>query len=105
MPRGILYVETRPGSPEEAAAYHEWYNEVHLKEVVAVEGFVAARRYEPVGHDGPFVAIYEIEAEDLEEARARLRKALDSTASKPVGVQVDPPPKMLYYSEIASCSQ
>jgi hypothetical protein len=56
MAKGILYVETRPISPDQEAEYHRWY-ETHLADVVAVDGIVAARRFAPIGDDGPFVAI------------------------------------------------
>ncbi len=101
MPKGILYVETRPSSPEEAAAYHQWYNETHLQEIVAIDGFVSARRFELLGEDGPFVAIYELDADDLEATRARLNETLKS-GSTPVGVSFDPPPVMRFYQEIAA---
>jgi hypothetical protein len=106
MPRAILYVETRPASPEEAADYHKWYNEVHIPEILAIDGFVSARRFEPMDPDGPFVAIYEIDADDVEAARARLTEATQSGRnSRPVGVSFDPPPTTQYYREIASFTQ
>jgi hypothetical protein len=103
MAKAILYVETRPASPEEAAEYHKWYNEVHIPEILAIDGFVSARRFEPMAEGGPFVAIYEIEADDIEAARARLTEAGQSGRnSKPVGVCFDPPPTTQYYREMAS---
>jgi hypothetical protein len=103
MPKGILHVETRPASPEQAAEYHKWYNETHIKEILAIEGFISARRFEPVDPDGPFLAIYEIEADDLEGARARLTEATAAGRnSAPVGVSMDPPPVVRYFLEIAT---
>ncbi|MGW6332954.1 hypothetical protein [Nocardia rhamnosiphila] len=66
MARGILYVETWPSAPEQEAEFHRWYDEVHLHEVVAFDGFIGARRLVPVDGRGPFVALYEIEADDLQ---------------------------------------
>lgn len=103
MTRGVLYVETRPNSPEEVEAYHEWYNGTHVKEILAVEGFLSVRRFEPVGHDGPFIAVYEIEADDIETAKARLDEATRTVPhTRPVGVQMDPPPVARYYRELLS---
>jgi hypothetical protein len=103
MPKGILYVESRPASPEEAADYHKWYDETHVPEILAIEGFVSARRFQPFGGDGPFVAIYEIDTDDLEAARARLTEATRSGVnSTPVGVSFDPPPTVRYLQEIQS---
>ncbi|AWK75747.1 hypothetical protein CBI38_22320 [Rhodococcus oxybenzonivorans] len=66
MAKGILYVETWPSAPEREVEFHTWYDEIHLPEVVALEGFTAGRRLTPVNGDGPFVAIYEIEADDFQ---------------------------------------
>jgi hypothetical protein len=41
----VLMVYTRPIKGLEAD-YHRWYDETHLAEVLAVPGFVAARRLE-----------------------------------------------------------
>ena len=106
MPKGIMVVESYPASPEQAAEYHEWYNETHMPQILEVDGFVAARRFAPMGEDGPFVAIYEIEADDLEAARARLTEATKSgRTTLPVGVRMDPPPVVRYYEEIASVTE
>ncbi|HKY14824.1 MAG TPA: hypothetical protein VJM33_07845, partial [Microthrixaceae bacterium] len=71
MRRGVLVVESRPASAERAAEYHHWYDDVHLPDVLAVPGFVSARRFrvcdratgvpdpDELGH----VTIYELEAD------------------------------------------
>jgi hypothetical protein len=75
-----LVVFTEPRADQEAE-YNKWYDEVHLKEVLEVEGFVAAQRFElspsqvgEMGDDAPkrYMAIYEIEAENLEVALEKL---------------------------------
>jgi hypothetical protein len=101
--KGILLVETRPASPDQVAEYHQWYNETHIVELLRVEGFVSARRLEALDDDGTFIAIYEIEADDLETARANLQKDA-SDRSDPVGVSLDPPPIVRYFREIATFS-
>jgi hypothetical protein len=75
VPRAILYVESRPKDPARAVEYQRWYDEVHLAEVVAVAGFVSARRFGPVDDDGPFVAIFEIDKDDLDAVKARVASA------------------------------
>jgi hypothetical protein len=64
--KGIILVESRPSSPDREDEYNTWYDEVHLPELVALDGFVSARRLRPVQPDGPYVAIYEIEGENLQ---------------------------------------
>jgi hypothetical protein len=98
--KGILYVETRPSSPEQAADYHRWYEETHMPEVLGLDGFVSARRFEPLGDDGSFVAVYEIDSDDVGAAAARLDAATRSGAlTPPVGLQLDPPPTVRFLRE------
>jgi hypothetical protein len=100
MPKGVLIVESRPASPDEAAAYHDWYDNKHIPEVLQLEGFVSARRLEPLD-GGMFVVIYEIDG-DVEAAKAALGRAQASgSMSRPEGVQLDPPPTARYLNQIA----
>jgi hypothetical protein len=100
MEKGIMFVESRPVSPEVAAEYHAFY-EKRLQEIVAMDGFVAARRYEPVQHVGPFVAIYDIEADDLERVRASLVEA-SARGELPLtsAMQTDPKPATRLFRQI-----
>lgn len=66
MPRGVIYVESRPSSPDRVEEFNKWYDEVHLHELLALDGFISARRLRPVSDDGPYVALYEIEGDDLQ---------------------------------------
>ena len=66
MARGIILVESRPSSPDRDQEYNTWYDEVHLPQLVALPGFVSARRFRPADGDAPYVAIYEIEGDDLQ---------------------------------------
>ena len=64
--------------------YNDWYDRVHLADVLAVPGFVAARRYvaEPSVHGElpaqRYLAVYEMEGDDLDA----LHGALSSAAQK-----------------------
>ncbi|MEU4430648.1 hypothetical protein ACH474_07575 [Nocardia rhamnosiphila] len=103
MPRGILYVESWPNSPAETAEYHRWYTDVHIGEMLAIEGIVGARRLEPLAGDGGFIALCEIEADDLEAVQARMgARARSGEMSKPVGVRSDPPPTVRLLREIST---
>ncbi|HZU47311.1 MAG TPA: hypothetical protein VFA16_08695 [Mycobacterium sp.] len=93
MPKGVLYVESRPSSPDRDAEYNTWYDDVHLSELMALDGFVAARRLRPVADDGPYVALYEIEGDDLQAILDNmLAHAGDLHLSD--ALQLDPPPTM-----------
>ena len=66
MAKGIMYVESRPSSPDREQEYNTWYDEVHLPELLALDGIVSARRLRPLDGDGSYVAIYELEGDDLQ---------------------------------------
>jgi len=103
MARGILLVETFPASPEDAAAYHEWYEGIHLKEMTALDGVVSARRFAALGGDGPFIAIYELDTDDIAAVQSRIREAAEAgRMSAPVGVATDPPARVVLCRETAS---
>lgn len=82
MATSVFVVHTNPVEGREDE-YNTWYTERHLKDVVAIPGFVRARRYHR--SDAQFaplpgfryLAIYEIEGDPAEAMRA-LRRALKS---------------------------
>lgn len=69
MPQYKFIVMTNPVEGREDE-YNDWYDNVHLDDVLAVEGFTAAKRYKAAPEqtgDVPwrYLTIYEIETEDL----------------------------------------
>lgn len=89
MAKGIIYVETYPSSPEREQEYNTWYDEIHLPELVAIDGIVSARRLRPVNGEGPYVALYEIEGDDLQAVLAGMSGGKLTMSS---ALQLDPPP-------------
>ncbi len=81
MERYVLFVYTRP-MPGQEADFSRWYNNVHLREVLQVPGFVRAARWSfchpgaPVlrGRKG-FLATYTIETKDIAETLAAFEEA------------------------------
>ncbi len=71
----IVFTQPKPGQEE---AYNDWYDNHHLADVLAVEGFVAAQRFKIVELDSNsqpasrYLAIYEIEADDPKTVIDRL---------------------------------
>ncbi len=61
-----MLVESWPSSPEREQEYNTWYDEIHIPELLALDGIVSARRLRPVDGKGPYVAIYELEGDDLQ---------------------------------------
>jgi hypothetical protein len=69
MPRFKMIALTRP-VPGREAEYNEWYQTKHLPEICAFPGVVGAQRYVEAaalqgGDDRKFLAIYDIETDDL----------------------------------------
>ena len=58
--------------------YNRWYNNQHLGDVLKIPGFVAAQRFKLAGTDAnapaPYLAIYQVEADDAQQAMARLNE-------------------------------
>jgi hypothetical protein len=79
-----LVVLTNPVKGQEDE-YNDWYTGRHLEDVLAVEGFQAAQRFEFVpsqlSADAPYryLAVYEVD----EECRERAERALLETAGGP----------------------
>jgi hypothetical protein len=69
----VVISDAVPGREEE---YNAWYNEQHLKDVLKVPGFVAARRFKLAQDEsklpGRYLALYEIETDDAQAALADL---------------------------------
>ncbi|MFD3809931.1 hypothetical protein [Rhodococcus sp. NPDC058639] len=62
--KNYLLVESHPSHPERLEEFNRWYDEVHIPEVVALDGFVGAIRLAPADPDGgPSVTIYELEGD------------------------------------------
>lgn len=69
MARYKLVVLSNPTEGQEEE-YHHWYQHVHLPQVIACDGFVSAQRFKLAadltdGKAKPYLAIYEIETDDL----------------------------------------
>lgn len=81
-----MVVLTNPVSADLETEFNRWYDEVHLKEVCQIPGFVGGERFRIrsdievlPGMDPPaqrYLAIYELDAPDLGEAVGRLQAAL-----------------------------
>lgn len=78
--KAILLVMS-DATPGQDDTFNDWYDNVHLDDVLSVPGFVAARRFAAVPSvhgelpDASYLAIYEIEADDLDVAQHALSEA------------------------------
>lgn len=77
MARWIYAVTTNSKDPAREQEFNDWYNNIHLPDVLETPGFVGARRYEikgPAERKGKFLALYEIEADDVDKALVALQE-------------------------------
>jgi hypothetical protein len=103
MPKSLLFVESKPASPQQSDEYHAWHESTHIPEMLSVDGFVSARRWQ--ADDGEsFITLYEIDS-DIDTARANLKAALQAgQMSKPVAVLMDPPPVQRYLAFVGEAT-
>jgi hypothetical protein len=103
MSKSLLFVESKPESPERVDEYHRWHDSIHVPEMLEIDGFVSARRWQTDGDT--FVTLYEIDT-DVDTARANLKAAyVTGLMSKPVAVQMQPPAVMRYLSWVSTISR
>jgi hypothetical protein len=73
MERWLLTVETNCADPSKEKEFNKWYDTIHLTDILETPGIVRASRYEksnPAEGQGKYLAIYEIETENVEQTMA-----------------------------------
>ena len=94
MPRAVMLVFSGPAKPERENEYNKWYDETHLRDLCDVPGIESARRFKcsavqsatrpPQRALPPYLALYELDTEDVAAALADLKARGDSgVASRP----------------------
>ncbi|MBW2271313.1 MAG: hypothetical protein JRH16_22405 [Deltaproteobacteria bacterium] len=73
----LVFTNAAEGKDDE---FNRWYNDVHLGDVLSVDGFVAAQRFDLKAMDGPdsphrYLALYEVETDDVDAVVERLGTA------------------------------
>lgn len=102
MAKSLLFVESKPASSNLVEDYHRWHDRTHIPEMLRVEGFVSAQRWQTDGDS--FITLYEIDT-DIETAKANLKAAVQAgQMSKPVAVELNPPAVMRYLSLVSESS-
>jgi hypothetical protein len=72
MPKATMVVWTNPAEGADEAEFNRWYDEVHVRDVLKLDGFLSCTRYKvadaqfgPADTPGRYVAHYEVEVDDL----------------------------------------
>lgn len=78
MAEAIVLVFTNCADPAREKEFNEWYDNTHVPDILETPGFVGCTRYELLGEPGPgqgkFLAVYEVESDDLPSAMASLQQ-------------------------------
>jgi hypothetical protein len=85
MERWLLTVEANCCDPSREAEFNKWYDTVHLPDILETPGFVRAVRYEntnPAEGQGKFIAMYEIETDDLASTLAKFDEIVNARAKQ-----------------------
>jgi hypothetical protein len=74
MPKAIMAVWSDPSDPSREDEYNQWYDSTHVPDVLKVPGFKSATRYKvadvqfgEVDAPGRYIALYEVEVDDLND--------------------------------------
>ena len=85
MQRWLMTVESNCADPAREKEFNEWYDTVHVPDIMETPGMVRAVRYEntnPQEGEGKFVAAYEIETDDLETTLAKFTEVVNSKTAQ-----------------------
>lgn len=111
MSKGVIVVLTNAATSEQEQAFNDWYDHVHVPDLLKVPGVSGARRFrvasaqatEDAEHsDHVYLAIYELDG-DLEVVADEIpRRAADGTFTMTDAISTNPPPRAVVYEEIQS---
>ncbi len=81
MAKALLMVMTNAKDGEQEPDFNDWYDNVHLSDVLQTPGILKATRYELAGRPkegrGKYLALYEIETDDPKGIMAKLNETLE----------------------------
>jgi hypothetical protein len=63
----VYIVKTEFASREQEAAWNDWYQHVHVPDMLTVPGVRACRRYVDVTGDMLYIAVYEVDSPEVFE--------------------------------------
>ncbi len=82
QPKWLFVVQGICVDPQQEREFNHWYDNMHIADIMEARGFVRATRYElelvlcddkPGSEQARFLAVYEIEAVDVEDTMAHMR--------------------------------
>lgn len=78
MAKYQMVVLTNPASPDQEDAFNHWYDEQHIPELLEIPGMLSGQRYRlGVGADYSYMAIYDVETDDLDALMTEMYRRVD----------------------------
>jgi len=80
MAKFLLVIQTNSTDATREAEFNEWYDNVHLPDILESPGFINATRYEdtePAEGKAKFIATYEIETDDIDATMKAMKENVD----------------------------
>jgi hypothetical protein len=101
MPKALMAVWSDPSDPAREAEYNAWYDSTHIPDVLKIEGFTGCRRFKvaatqfgEVPTPGSYVALYELDVDDLASVPAAMGAAF-AAGELPMSESIAPGPIVL----------
>jgi hypothetical protein len=100
MAKYLMVVQSKAAEGRDAE-YNEWYDTAHLADICALPGVRSGRRFDYasslMGEPGlPYLAIYEIETDDINAVAAELgKRSMDGTIRQ--SDSLDAPASVLWF--------
>lgn len=84
MARYLILFHSRPHAGQDGV-FNEWYDRVHVRDVLSVPGFLACQRYVQREKDQPpkYVAAYEVESDNPQATLGALFEAAKTQEISP----------------------
>jgi hypothetical protein len=107
MPKAIMFVQSKPSSPDREDEYNDWYTTTHLPDVLAIPGITGARRFKasdvaPPGEGAPeYCAVYELDVDDLSAVMPELAaRFADGRMRMSDAMEMAPAPSFVIYEPL-----
>jgi hypothetical protein len=104
VPKAIMFVQSRPSSPDREDEYNDWYTNTHLPDVLEIPGITAARRFKasdvapPPDGAHEYCAVYELDVDDLNAVMPELAARFsDGRMRMSDAMEMDPAPSFVIY--------
>lgn len=85
MEKWLLIIESNCIDPDREVDFHEWYNNIHLPDMLELPAVVRVDRYEninPEDGEAKYIALYEMKSDDIQKTIGDIAKHIQVKASQ-----------------------